>query len=478
MESLQQIPLGELRPSPFNPRQSFDPAKMEELVNSIKAGEIHEPIIGRRVNGHIEIVAGERRFRAAKAAKLTTVPVIVKDLTDTQAMEVQIIENEQREDVSELDQAAGFQKLMKLDPATYTVDYLAKRLGLKPASIYLRLKLLALGPDGRELLVSGKIDAGHAVLIARHGEKDQAAIVKWMRETAKHQDGEMPSVRSLKAHITHNVRADLLSPILAEEQPAVAKRLAELQAKGVKVQPITESWYAKDKGVLSPQDYKLAGKKKCAHIEVGAVVMGAEEVTLHDICRDKKCKTHWPQLAAQRQQQARATREKKETAAAKEKRLAKERAEKAKRELVAASRGAVLLAILGTVRSVSKAVIAQLAAIALDYSGTNEFDEELKAAGVDTALLKPMGQDQLRAALLKASDRQLAQVAVVAALGDRLHYELPKVAKEFGVNLTKIQKQVQTAASAAAKAAAQPAPAKGTAGRKQAAAKRGKKTVH
>lgn len=449
MESLQQIPLGELKLSPFDVRTSVDDAKLAELAASFESGGIHEPLIGRRVNGKVEVVAGGRRLRAAKKAGLTTVPVIVKDLTDTQAMELQIIENEQREDVSALDQAAGFQKLMKMDPKTYTVEHLAQRVGLQPASVYLRLKLLRMITPAQELMREGLIEAGQGVLIARLGEADQTAVVKWMKDEAKYHDGQYPAVRDLKRHIKEHIKIDLLSPTVAEEQPEVAKKLTDLRAKGVKPVLVTRNW-TNDKGILGGSQWREVGKKKCDHVQVAANAF-ADQVELLDVCTNQKCKVHFPEAAAQRRQTSATARAAKETPAAKEKRLKAERAAKAKRALEDATRGAVLLDILATVKAVTKPILAYLVTRELDASGSAEFSQELQALGL-TAFTKSMGESKAVAALAKATDRQLAQLAVFAAIAERLTYELPKVAKEFGVNLKAIERKVQTAAKQTAKA--------------------------
>jgi ParB/RepB/Spo0J family partition protein len=448
MNELQQVPTRDLKPAPFNPRTFFDDEKMSNLVESVKAGGIHEPIIGRKVNGHIEIVAGERRWRAAQKAKLETVPIILRELTDAEALEIQIIENEQREDVSALDQAAGFRKLMELDPKTYTAETLAQRIGLKPASVYLRLKLLAMNDGAKALFREGKIDAGHAVLIARLSVHDQDKAVKWLRDELKHRGEEgQVGVRDLKRWINQNVKVDLFGPELAETQPQVATRLAKLKDKGVEVAQITRQYMqpeeAKKAGLLQYNDYREIGKKKCDHARIGAVVLGADKVELLDICTEKKCKTHWPEVAAANRARTAHTRQAKESPAAKAKRLKAEADQKRQREIENALRGKVLTQILGGVKAIGKPVLAYLVNSQLDMAGGVEFEDELKALGLDKLY---HGTTRDGSHLLKATDRQLAQLAILGVIGDRLHYELPKVAKEFRVDLKKLAKGLQTAA--------------------------------
>src|SRR6476619_1398759 len=102
-----------VKPSATNPRKYFDEGKLAELAASIKAKGVIVPLVTRAVNGHYEIVAGERRWRASKIAGLATVPVVVRELTDVQVLEIQLIENLQREDVHPLEEADGFARLLK-----------------------------------------------------------------------------------------------------------------------------------------------------------------------------------------------------------------------------------------------------------------------------------------------------------------------------------------------------------------------------
>ncbi len=446
METLQQVPLKELKPSPLNPRTSFDPEKMEELVASIGTSGILEPIIGRRVNGNVEVVAGARRHEAAKRAKLTSVPVIVRDLTDAQVLEAQLIENDQREDVNDLDRAAAIKKLMAQDK-TYTAEKVAERLGRKPATVYLLLKLLRLVAEGQALLREGKIDAGHGVLIARLGDAEQAKVLKWLRGEAKHREGEMPAVREVKRYIEESVKVDLFSPLVAEEQPQVAKRLEELKAKGITPVLVTRRW-TNEKGIKSFGEWREVGKKKCPHVEVGANAFG-DQVELLDVCTTKKCKTHWPELHQQRREAARGAREKKESAAQREKRLAKEKREKDAKARDERLRGVLLKKVLAGVKAISKEVLRELVAGALMAAAGYSWKEELAEFGLDKLAAASTGKD-----LAKATDRQLAQLAAFAIVGERLDFDVKGVAKDWGVDLKKLDKQAQATAPPPAEKAA------------------------
>lgn len=168
----QWIPLAKLQPSPLNHRKHFDKAKMDELTANVAVQGVIVPIIARPLNGGdtFEIVAGERRYRAAKAAKLSDIPAIVRELTDAQALELQVIENNQRVDVHPLEEAEGYEALMKCpksDGTEYTADEIAAKVGKSRSYVYGRLKLTALGPNGRKALYGGFLDASRALLLAR-----------------------------------------------------------------------------------------------------------------------------------------------------------------------------------------------------------------------------------------------------------------------------------------------------------------------
>lgn len=459
METLQQVPLKDVKPSPFHFRTSFDESAMANLVASVQAGGIHEPLLARKVNGHYELVAGHRRLEAAKLAKLTTVPVIAKDLTDAQALEVQIVENEQREDVSELDQAAGFARLMKLDAKTYTVEHLAGRLGLKPASVYLRLKLLALIPEAQQLLRAGTIDAGHGVLIARQPEKAQKELVKWIKDSLKRgryddDEPEAPSVRDLKHYIQNHVKVDLFSDAVRDEQPEVAKALDELKAAGKKPVALSRGWGSSDKGALSQHEVRISDKK-CPNLEIGYYTTGDQgEIELVDFCRQKQCKVHYPELARQAADKRKAAKQAKETPAQKEKRQAAERKEREKKAREKALSAAVAAAVVNKTKGFDKPLLAHLASRVVHTWQISKF----------TAILEPLGLAKLasgahltEAALAKLSEADLAKLCVLSMISDRVQYQASAVAKEFKIDVKKLQtaaKPEATTAAPAKKAAA------------------------
>ncbi|PSL40004.1 ParB family chromosome partitioning protein [Planomicrobium soli] len=158
-EAVTKIGIGQLRVNPFQPRKIFDNAALQELSESIKEHGILQPIVVRKKGKHFELVVGERRFRAAKLAKLKEVPAIIKDLNDQQMMELAILENLQREDLTPIEEAEAYQKLM--EALNLTQEQLAFRLGKSRPHIANHVRLLALPENVRQLISDKKLSMGH-----------------------------------------------------------------------------------------------------------------------------------------------------------------------------------------------------------------------------------------------------------------------------------------------------------------------------
>jgi len=157
------VPVEKIYPNPNQPRKSFQEEKLIELANSIKTKGIVQPLIVRKKKGtkeSFEIVAGERRWRAAQRAQIHELPVIIKEFTDIEVLEIAIIENVQRADLNPIEEALGYENLMK--NFDYTQDGLSKEIGKSRSHIANLLRLLNLPPAVQELLISGQLTAGHA----------------------------------------------------------------------------------------------------------------------------------------------------------------------------------------------------------------------------------------------------------------------------------------------------------------------------
>lgn len=176
-ERVKEIPLSELRLNPMQPRHQFDQRTEEELVNSIKEHGIIQPLIVTRTAQGYQLIAGERRLRAAKTAGLETVPVIVRNASQQQKLEVSLIENVQREDLNPIEEAQAYQRL--LDEFSLTQEQLAKRVGKNRTTIANLLRILELSPPIQRAIIEKKITVGHAkVLLALDHPKDQLNTFK------------------------------------------------------------------------------------------------------------------------------------------------------------------------------------------------------------------------------------------------------------------------------------------------------------
>ncbi len=354
---LRRIPLEQLVESPWNPRKHFDPAKLAETAASLKANGQLTPITVRpyRTPDRYEIGAGHRRFRAAKQLGLPSLLAVVRPLDDVAFLELLTIENKQREDVTPLDEAAGFRLLM--EKAGYDVAKLANRIGLSTKYVYDRLKLLQLVPAAKKLLEESVITAGHAILLARLSPTDQKRAIGDLEDVAESgeyaakreslllrpdyaADGEeLPlhdrvkpvSVREFQQAIQEKIRAtpERLDPFLFPESAAALEAAKE---EKLGVIHITREWRVDDDArdekikTYGSQAWKRAdGKpdedyhtgrpvkaKACAFSRYGFVASGPGQGEVFKVCINKqKCATHWPeQVKAAKERAKRATSDK------------------------------------------------------------------------------------------------------------------------------------------------------------------------
>jgi ParB family chromosome partitioning protein len=323
----KHVPLGLVWESKTNPRRHFSEQGMQELTASVKASGILVPLIVVEDDDGFEIVAGARRYRAAKAAGLTMIPVIVRDLTKEQVLEAQVIENLQREDVHPLDEAKGYETLMKV--AKYDVGRVASSVGRSTKYIYDRVKLLALTPEAQELFWNEKITAGHAILLARLSASEQKRVIGDPKthyedsglflpehglytdeqEEAHFKDAQAAphvkpvSVRELQGYIDQHVRFD---PITAEPMlfPETVQTVQAAVEEEEKVIHITHNYHvypeAKDDKIRTygPVSWTRAdgqsGSKPCDHSVTGVIVVGPGRGEAFKVCIEKqKCLVHW-----------------------------------------------------------------------------------------------------------------------------------------------------------------------------------------
>ena len=194
-EKSSEILLSQIRANQYQPRTSFDQKKLEELAESIKKHGVIQPILVRKDGKGFELVAGERRFRAAKLAKLKKIPVVVSNISDVQSLEIAILENIQREDLNPLEVAKGYQRLK--DEFGYTQEAVAKSVGKPRSSVANSLRLLTLSPKIQDEIDKGVISEGHAkVLLSVDGVKAEQLLMRIISENL--------SVRDLEKQITES----------------------------------------------------------------------------------------------------------------------------------------------------------------------------------------------------------------------------------------------------------------------------------
>jgi ParB family transcriptional regulator, chromosome partitioning protein len=159
-EGMTTVPVDKIRPNPKQPRRRFAPEALEDMVRSIQTHGVLQPLLLRRIGNSYELVAGERRWRAARQAGLETVPAILKDVSDRDALELTLIENLQREDLNAIEEAEGYQSLAEQFNLSH--EDIAQRVGKARATVTNALRLLALPGEIKEMLTDNRLSAGQA----------------------------------------------------------------------------------------------------------------------------------------------------------------------------------------------------------------------------------------------------------------------------------------------------------------------------
>ncbi len=176
-----QIPVSQVQPNPFQPRKIFRPEELQELIHSIREKGILQPILVRKKGEHWEIIAGERRFRAVQKLGMLTIPAVEVQVSDVEVLEMALVENLQRTDLSPLEEAAGYHRLQ--EEFNMTQEQIAQKVGKDRATVANTLRLLKLTPEVQSLLSSGQLTAGHArVLAALSTPQEQ---LKWAKKISQ-----------------------------------------------------------------------------------------------------------------------------------------------------------------------------------------------------------------------------------------------------------------------------------------------------
>ncbi len=244
-EGIDTLPLRDIEPDPDQPRKIFKEETLYELSASIAEHGLLQPIAVRpRAQGGYIIIAGERRWRAARMAGLTEVPVVIKDVTDQQAMELALIENLQREDLDPVEEALGIQELM--NRCDLTQEAAAARLGKSRSALANSLRLLNLPTDVLELLQEGEISTGHAKVILGLPTAELQSIAA---EQAAQQDLNVRQTEELCKKLAQPPKADKVEPLRPSLPTEVELSLKEVLGNEVKVS------YKKGKGALTVHFY-------------------------------------------------------------------------------------------------------------------------------------------------------------------------------------------------------------------------------
>lgn len=255
MVSTSTLPINEIIPNKEQPRKTFDEGALQELADSITVHGVLQPLLVRPLlSGGYQLIAGERRWRASRMAGLKEVPVIIRELSDSEAMEIAIIENLQREDLNPIEEAEGLQTL--IDKCNYTQEQVAVSVGKSRPAIANALRLLKLPEEVRQMTKDGEISAGHARALLAF---DNQAI---MYEVAKQIVSDKLTVRDVERLAKR--------PTKSADKKQTAKRrdsfydevelsLTEVLGRRVKV------YNGRSKGTLEIEFYSLDDLKDIAN---------------------------------------------------------------------------------------------------------------------------------------------------------------------------------------------------------------------
>lgn len=227
-EAVKQLPVEQIEPNPLQPRRVFQPERLQELAQSIQANGIIQPLVVRLHQGQYQLVAGERRWRAAKIAGLTVVPVVVEEISDDHLLEITLVENIQREDLNPIETALAFQRLHR--ELNLNHEEIGRRTGKDRTTITNLLRLLQLPIDIQQLVADRRLSQGHARCLIGLPESLQSEIA----EKAVAQGMSVRQLEHLTQRMTEGRKAKVVDDPAAD--PNVRAALDELERKlGTKV---------------------------------------------------------------------------------------------------------------------------------------------------------------------------------------------------------------------------------------------------
>ena len=350
--SVREIPLDKICESKTNPRREFDETKLAELAESIRHHGVLQAVVVRprseNAEDVFELVAGTRRYRASKLVGRETIPANIRELTDAQCLELQLIENLQRSDIHELDESQGYAALMQMQPDNYTVETIASTVGRSEKYVTGRLRLLQLIPDAKQAFYGGKLTFIHAFEIARLQPNDQRRALqecfpnhKSAATILKDKKAEAATVRELRGWIEREVLLDLTNapfdtqdetllpsagsctrcpkrtgnnPLLfpdvrqkstctdrecfrAKVEALVQIRVKPLEEKGEKPLRVSEAPAWQNNGdkadvLHEGQFHKAKRKEECPSAKAAVQVDGKRTGAIFYVCQNEKCPIH------------------------------------------------------------------------------------------------------------------------------------------------------------------------------------------
>jgi ParB family chromosome partitioning protein len=211
---LRDLPIGSVQPNPHQPRQVFDEETLEGLTDSVRELGVLQPVLVRASGDGYELIAGERRWRAAKRAGLPTIPAIVRAADDESSLEQALVENLHRQDLNALEEAAAYQQL--IEDFGLTQDQVAKRVGKSRSAVTNHLRLFQLPPAVQKLVGEGLVSAGHAKALLGHPDRSYQELL------ARRVVAESLSVRELERLVKERLDLEAGLGTGTDDEPAVA----------------------------------------------------------------------------------------------------------------------------------------------------------------------------------------------------------------------------------------------------------------
>lgn len=488
-ERFERVALDLIDPSKVQPRTIFPSDYLAQLQDSIADKGVLEPILLRpRPKGRFEVVAGECRTRAAKVAGLTDIPAVIRSYTDEQVLEIQLEENIHRKNLTPLEEAVAYRRLINANPDKHSAATIATRIGMSVTYVWDYLKLNDLIPEAKTILAAEKMTVGHAILIARLKPADQERAIEaaagrdarfgqvaglWTTDRSKSFDDvddedaaikqdpyfglKSVSVRELETWIREHVRFDVAhaakaQPLVFEQTAAQVEEAAAKPGRGKKVIAITNEYRVADDArdekerTYGSQSWQRADgeekSKPCEYSVLGVFAAGDRYGEALEVCVNRdKCTVHFGDVIRQREKNAKLRESGKGKQAAKnekrqadtwEQQQAKRRAEEARWERLKAHAVEAVAAKVKLAPATDK-----LLANLIDETANNKTRKRVEELLGGRVTVKNFGR---------------AWILVDVVDSSWTHEGFKQHAKKYGVDLVKLEKGLEPKKDAAAPA--------------------------